>query len=102
MRRFRTVPKRKRATFHARSVVLNSAADLAVSEATAKIERFGDAYEGMEWLLARNPDQGTAVLVDGKHLQVYVHKSSSSTSPTIWAVYRFDEDQVEILALTVL
>lgn len=85
----------------ARTVILSRAADLV--RKLHSDSRFDDAYEGMEWKLSRNPKLGTAVRgVDHGNHYAYVHASQSKNAPSLWAAYRFDDDQVEILALKVV
>lgn len=87
----------------ARTVILSSAAERAHRISSDSVSRFDHAYEGMEWKLARNPLLGTAVRgVDHGNHYAYVHASQSKNAPSLWAAYRFDDDQVEIIALKVV
>ena len=62
--------------------------------------RFDEAWEGAEWLLARNPTPDEAFLSLSKDGVDYwiCGRSAESTpdSPDLWIFYTFDENQVVI------
>lgn len=68
--------------------------------ARKQFKRFDDAMDGLEWLLARSPDRGLVLKVDGRDTRIYVQASGDVMGvPEIWVVYSFDENEVVILNL---
>lgn len=96
------MPRAPRARFRARTVVLEPAAEASSDEAKRQFRRFEDAWEGVEWLLARSPDRGAMYLGADKETRHYVQSSGATDVPFIWVVYTFDDDEVVVLDLKVV
>ena len=80
-----------------RSVVLDKAAEQAVDNYSNAIERFSDAFQGLEWLLARRPDKGVGKNVSGTHYRLYCQASDElANTPEIWVLYEYDDENVFI------
>lgn len=70
---------------------------------TEKFPRFEEAWEGLKWLLSRNPaPKGSArrEAVSGGEYRSYVSASDPlAKTPEIWVVYTYTDDQVIILGV---
>ena len=64
---------------------------------TRKFPRTEDAWNGLTWLLARNPEQGTVIgLGDG--IRVFKQEEVPLAAvPGITVLYKFDTENVRIL-----
>lgn len=96
------MPRAHRAQFRARTVILEKAAEESSDEAEREFPRFREAWEGLEWLLARSPDRGAMYVGADKETRHYVQASGATEVPFIWVVYTFDDDEVAILDLKVV
>lgn len=74
-------------------------------EARAEFERFEDAYQALEWLLARDAESiGKAVkLANGQQCRVYKQAGVAGPTlvPAITVIFRIDVNEVEIVAMRV-
>lgn len=88
--------------FQARTIRWAISASDAVDAAREKHGRFGEAVDGLEWLLARKPDVGSPALVHGETWWIYVIAGNyASKNPEIWVLYKFDDSFVDVDALYV-
>jgi hypothetical protein len=65
----------------------------------AQYPRLIQAYEGLRWLLSRQPESGE--LLDAHHWIIKQPGVSEIKVPAITAIYRFDHTTVEIIAVLV-
>lgn len=80
-----------------RTVVLEQKAEAAVQKHTGNVHRFDEAFEGLEWFLAREPEVGKYQNVDGKHVRVYVQSGDNlAKTPDIWVVFEITDDEIII------
>lgn len=83
-----------------RTVRLEDSAAEIVDSARQTHPRFGDAYNGLEWLLARSPERGINAVVDEVQWAVYVQGSDPlAKTPEIWVLYQYDDKEVRIYAI---
>ena len=84
-----------------RTIVLSKKAEKAVDELNDSMPGFADAYLGLEWLLARNPDVGKIVPVDGADdLRVHTqHTAAFAPTPIIEVNYNFTENEVTVISI---
>jgi hypothetical protein len=69
---------------------------------TEKYPRFDEMWEGIKWILARNPLlQGSAWRENGsREYRVYVFAGDPLIRlPEVWVAYRYDEAEVAILGI---
>ena len=70
-----------------------------------KFPRFGEAWEGLKWILSRTPElQGAArTVVGGRHYRAYVLASDLlAGTPEIWVTYTYNDDTVTIIAVNAI
>ena len=83
-------------------MVLERLPEQAYHSATALYPRFEQAYLGLEWFLAKEPEIGIHGRIDGINVRIYVQDTDQlANTPAIWVVYEYDDDQVVILAMNV-
>ena len=63
-----------------------------LDEHKAKVSRVEDVWRGLCWMLAKNPHQGEAI--NGFFL---MKSRDIFTIPVITALYKFDDNEVEVL-----
>lgn len=83
-----------------RTVVLEHQAEKSLRTFEDRFPRFADVYEGLEWLLARNPESFGEEL--GRNLHLTCRTSSievAEGTPGIAAVFSYTEDEVRIYDL---
>jgi hypothetical protein len=68
---------------------------------TEQFPRFGEAWEGLKWLLSRTPALAGSLRRTGEvEYRLYVLAGDRlAGTPDIWVTYTFTDDQVSILAL---
>lgn len=89
-------------SFQARTIVLEEAAREAADTAAAQHQRFEEAFDGLQWLLARDPNQGLRGRIDDVDVNIYVQDSDpTANTPEIWVVFSHDPDKVTIYAIQV-
>jgi hypothetical protein len=71
----------------------------SADEARDLFPRFDDAWSAFHWLLARKAATlGLAPSSGDDNLRLYVQEGDAlAGAPTVWAVFRVDADQVEII-----
>jgi hypothetical protein len=88
-----------------RTVVLESAAQEAADLYAGQFTRFQEAFDALQWLLARKDGLGFKQERGTRTFWVYVQAGDDlANSPDIWAVYETDDKEVvihEIRAQTV-
>lgn len=81
----------------ARTIVLEARAQLTADAAAENHHRFQDAFDGLQWLLARTPDIGSVAEIDGIDWWVYVQSSDEiAKTPEIWVLYKITKNEVII------
>lgn len=86
-----------------RTVRLEDRVAKVVDIATQQYPRFNDAFEGLEWLLARSPDRGAHSIKDGVKWHVYQQNSDPlAKTPIIQVLYQFNDQEVQIYGIEVL
>jgi len=65
--------------------------------------RFEEVWDGIEWILARTPDlKGSARREGLDNIRTYVFAGDElAATPDVWVVYKFDDNEVTILGVTV-
>ena len=89
-----------------RTVVLSHQAQGAYDEAQAKFHRFDEAFQGLEWRIARDPS-AHAVHRYSERYECIVYLQVQEAVwyldvPSLWVLYTFDDNTVDILNLNVL
>lgn len=85
-----------------RTVILEHSASATSDAACAEHARFEEAFAGLQWLLARNPDIGQVADVDGENWWVYVQASDEiALTPEIWVLYQVTAQNVTIEQINV-
>src|SRR5215217_2492370 len=85
-----------------RTIVCELDASEEIAAACAENERFQEYWDGMEWLLARDPKpQGSfSTVVNGIEYQVYGSTGEKSAKlPDLWLVYTCTEEQVVVYGI---
>lgn len=78
-------------------LVESRAAEEAVNSFCDQFDRFEEAWEGLKWLLARNPDVGLHRVVDGDTYRLYVARGDAMAgTPEIWVLFEATAEQVII------
>lgn len=86
--------------FQFRTIVLQPSASKACDSFNKEFDRFEEAFDGLQWLLTRNPDKGRRRSTGDIQWHVYVQAPDIlAKTPEIWVLYRYDEDEVVIEAL---
>lgn len=86
--------------FHARTVVQEHAASAAADAYAKQFPRFEEAYDALQWLLARKPDKVDNLERDVGGRTYYLYRQAAdklAKTPAIVVVYTFDDDEVNIL-----
>jgi hypothetical protein len=83
-----------------REVVLEPAAQRAADEFRGSLNRFEEAFLGLEWLLSRVPDRGLRRTVNGTTYRLYVQAGDAlADTPEITVLFEFDDRQVIVHAV---
>ncbi|MFB3105825.1 MAG: hypothetical protein ACE1ZA_13015, partial [Pseudomonadales bacterium] len=61
-----------------------------------------DAFDGLKWVLARDPERGVRIGGTKNPLRVYQQASRGESIPTIEVLYVFNDTLVEILSFRVV
>lgn len=77
----------------------DSPATAAYEAAILKWDRADDAWQGVTWTLARDPQTGDSTpLTESGDLRAYTSEGARSIGlPTLTVVYRFDQQYITIL-----
>ena len=62
--------------------------------------RVKDAFLGLEWNLAREPDDG--MCIEDERMAYVQYADPVARTPSLWAVYTFDERTVRIISVKVV
>src|SRR6266849_10953198 len=82
-----------------RVVVLTEDAEMELEEARHQFARFDDAWDGITWLLARNPTpvESFTTTWNGQEFVLYGFEGDLAAKiPNMWLVYQYDDEQVTI------
>lgn len=83
-----------------RTIIESHEATSAVDEARLKFQRFDDAWNGLNWLLARRPDSMGVAPSVGNGLRLYVQDGDNlAGAPRIWIMFKIQGETVEIMAV---
>ena len=89
--------------FWARTVILSNEAESSYRSAIAPHHRLNEAYEGLEWILAKKPERGRRMGTNAKDPWIYVQGSDPvAKTPAIAIIYNYTLDQVEVHSLRVI
>jgi len=84
----------------ARTVVLEHEAAAQLDAARESYHRAGDAWDALEWFLARDPDKGVSRTVGGTTFTLYASASDSiARTPQIVALYSWTDEQIDVFDL---
>lgn len=64
--------------------------------------RLRDAFEGLKWVLGREPERGVRISGTKNPIRVYQQASRGEGIPTIEVLYVLDDDLVEIISFRVV
>lgn len=82
------------------TIVLQPAAQEAADRYLGVLHRFGDAWDALQWLLARMPEQGLVQEVGGTSFRLYAQASDPlARTPEIWIVFSFNDTEVVVYDL---
>lgn len=90
--------------FTARTVVQEPSVSAAVDRATAKYPRFEEAYQALEWLLARRCEKLPAGMRTEKGVVYHLYRQGADAlagTPAIIIVYTYDHNEVVLIDLKV-
>lgn len=82
-----------------RSIVLEDDAAVEIDAANEDFARFAEAWEGICWLLARDPEpkESFKTAYSGSVYTLYgVKGDKTAGTPDMWLVYQYDDDEVVI------
>ena len=81
-----------------RTIRYDASAEKSTENHEKKGRRQQDQVHGIEWRLARRPEDGDAIGGIGHHLLVVPGQALSETGD-VWIVYSFDDEYVTIHAI---
>lgn len=82
-----------------RTIVLEDDAAGEVDAANSQFARFAEAWEGLTWLLARDPEPNESfkTAYNGVVFMLYGVKGDRAADiPDMWLVYQYNDDEVVI------
>lgn len=86
-----------------RTIVYEDSCTAEIAAANEEWTRFDEAWEGVEWLLARNPRPPGSFLSlnhDGHEFYIYGCRGDADADvPDMWIFYRYNEDEVVIYGI---
>jgi hypothetical protein len=83
-----------------RSVRLEHRAEESLDAACQSMPRAEEAWQSLEWLLARRPVRGLNRVVDGTKFTLYGQASDHiAGTPKIAVMYTYDDNEVQVHAL---
>jgi len=87
-----------------RTVIEEPEVSEAADKFSADFARFGDAWDALRWLIAREPNQKNAARhvagESGTEYMVYVQAGDVlANTPDIWILYTYTVDSVVILGI---
>lgn len=89
-----------------RTVILSQEAQRTHDDALTAFPRFDEAYQGLEWRIARSPAQGAKGRYSealGVYVCLVVQEGNwIAETPEIWVLYTFDDQEVLIHNLNVI
>lgn len=90
--------------FTARTIVQEPSVSAAVDRYTKKYARFDEAYQALEWLLARKCETLQAGMRTVKGVTYHLYRQAADAlagTPAIVIVYTYDQNEVVIIDLKV-
>lgn len=86
-----------------RTIIESQQVEARVEALKRKYERFADQWEGLKWLVSRMPEEVSLRKVVGDTEYRLTHRTGEAEIglPDIAAVYTFDDNNVEIIAVEV-
>lgn len=83
-----------------RTVILQSAASEAADLYREQFARFEEAFDALQWLLARRDGLGFKQVRNGRTFWLYVQAGDDiAKAPHIWTVYETNDHEVVIHAI---
>lgn len=84
-----------------KTIVESAAVSTEVDAARTKFARFDDAWDALQWLLARrSATLGVAPSVGQDGFRLYVQEGDAEASaPAIWILFRVGDEDVELIAV---
>ena len=83
-----------------RTIIESDEAASAVDLARSQFRRFDDAWDGLNWLLARRPDSMGVAPSVGNGLRLYVQDGDREAgAPKIWIMFKIEGENVEIITV---
>ena len=83
-----------------RTIIQEDAAQRAADLFEEQFPRFDEAWHGLTWLLARNPDRGLSRTIEGREYRLYVQAGDDlAGTPELWVLFSYDENEVVIYGL---
>lgn len=79
-----------------RSIREENAARLAVDEAAQRWSRAGDAWDALTWVIAREPELGTAINESGTMRAYTLDGVRSLELPTVTVLYEITDEAIVI------
>lgn len=67
-----------------------------------KFPRLADAYEGLKWILARDPRRGLPIGDTRNPLWIYRQAARGPGLPIIEVLYAIEKDAIEIVSLRIV
>jgi len=90
-------------TWGALEVVLEHDVASSVDDASKEYNRFNEAFDALQWLLARTPKIGVSKKVDDVEWRLYAQSGDPlAGTPSIWVLYKCNKTQVTICAIQVI
>ena len=86
-----------------RTIIESQQVEAKVEALKRKYERFASQWEGLKWLVSRMPEEVSLRKVVGDAEYRLAHRTGEAEIglPDIAAVYTFDDNNVEIIAVEV-
>tara|TARA_R110000824_G_scaffold999_13_gene5631 strand:+ start:2414 stop:2707 length:294 start_codon:yes stop_codon:yes gene_type:complete len=87
----------------AKTIVLEHEAAAKADEACKEHHRFEEAFDGLQWLLARTQDVGLSRVGSPNDERVYVQAGNPiAKTPSIWVLFSDGDDEVRIWDINVV
>jgi hypothetical protein len=88
-----------------RKIILTPEAQAEVDDACQKYPRFGEVWEGICWLLARNPQPVDCIPTShlGMPYVIYgIAGNGDASTPELWLVYAITDEEVTIQGINAM
>jgi len=88
--------------WHAKTVILTQSVQEKADTAAKKFDRFQEAFDALQWLLARNTDIGFSKSQDNAEWHIYVQAGDPlAQTPEIWVLFIVSDNEVTLLKINV-